>query len=60
MERSMLWSNSESASGVVDPLPMPWIHDLIFTLAGGSGAELVYDKAPNLLLETGFATGPLQ
>lgn len=32
----------------------------MFTVAGGLAAELVYDRAPNLLLETGFDAGPLQ
>ena len=36
---------------------MPWIQGLIFTLAGGLAAVLVYDRALNLLLDTGFDTG---
>ena len=62
MEPSMLSSNCESRSLVVkvDPPWMPWIQDLIFTVAGGLVARLLNDRAANLLLGEGADAVPEQ
>lgn len=56
MELSMLLSNSENKSGDGDWAPMPWIQDLMFTLA----AEVLYDSPANLELAFGLDTDPEQ
>ena len=64
MELSMLLSKSESAStgGLPTPVPvpMPVIQSLMLTVVGGVVAVLVYSRPPNMLLETGAVTDPVQ
>ena len=60
MDPSMLLSNVESRSGEGSCLPMPEIQSLMFTVAGGSVAVLVYFSPANFVLGTGLVAVPLQ